>query len=407
MYKTREELIAALGVEQMPALFGARFDEVMAAYEKEGVPFLQDAFLDGLQACWGIWRRAFDFVKKAAKRVRKNDLLARYSLLLYHMQLDNDHRGEISIKPLPRGGEGEESDFEMATLFSQIAFIPDMVAYHEAHGLPRDILADTLNDCFEEPILVCRDCFGRDGSHPRCFPWNQIYMNYRILRVGVLNFELRHRFTSAVTVFENAVGERVILANGRDIAPGGQLSASAGQGEVAFHAEITETDSDFEGYAADPVRAVYASTPVRLDKREWRAVLRAEDDILNVHIPSHVALTRENVDAALVRAWKVLRACYPEYAPKCFACFSWLLDPQLKQFLKPDSNLVAFQERYRLFALASCGSDVREFLFKKPVDRIEDFCEDTSLQRAVKAHYLKGNYIYAQGGVIFPHREET
>jgi hypothetical protein len=45
---------------------------------------------------------------------------------------------------------------------------------------------------------------------------------------------------------------------------------------------------------------------------------------------------------------------------------------------------------------------VYEFLFKKPAARLEDLCEDTSLQRAVKAHYLKGNYIYAQGGVILP-----
>ena len=32
----------------------------------------------------------------------------------------------------------------------------------------------------------------------------------------------------------------------------------------------------------------------------------------------------------------------------------------------------------------------------------EELCEDTSLQRAVKAHYLGGKYIYAQGGMFFP-----
>jgi hypothetical protein len=290
----------------------------------------------------------------------------------------------------------------MAAYFSQLAFAPDIVSYHRAHHLPEDILADTLNDLYEEPILVCRDCFGRDGAHPRCFGWNQIYMNYRILRVGVLNFELRHRFTSAVTVFESSTGEHVILANGRGIAHDGQMAGSAGRERAAFHAEITETDTYFEGYAADPVNAVYASTPTRLAKPAWRAVLRAEDDVLDIHIPSHVALTKENVDASLSRAWEVLRTCYPEYAPKCFVCFSWLLDPQLRQFLKPDSNLLAFQGRYLLFALKSCGTDVYEFLFKKPAARLEYLCEDTSLQRAVKAHYLKGNYIYAQGGVILP-----
>ena len=34
MYKTREEFIAALGVAEMPELFGARFAESVAEYEK-------------------------------------------------------------------------------------------------------------------------------------------------------------------------------------------------------------------------------------------------------------------------------------------------------------------------------------------------------------------------------------
>lgn len=402
MYRNREEFIAALGVAEMPALFGARYDEVMAEYEKEGVFFLEDAFIGQLQSTYHIFRQKYDFVKSAAERVRKNDFLARYSLLLYHMQRDNNHAGEIYLKKFPLGDGSNPADFEMAAYFSQLVFAPDVAAYHLVHNVPEDIIEDTLSDLYEEPILVCNDCFGRDGCHPRCFGWNQIYMNYRILRVGVLNFELRDHFTSAVTVFENGKGERITLANGRDIAPNGQMAGSAGCEETLFHAAITETEEYFEGYAADSENAVYASTPVRLDKKEWHAVLQEENGILSVHIPSHVPLTKENADAAYARAWEVLPKCYPAYGAKAFACFSWLLDPQLKQFLKPTSNLVAFQNKYHRFAMKSGGTDVREFLFKKPVSRIEDFCEDTSLQRAVKAHYLSGNYIYAQGGYFFP-----
>ena len=402
MYATREEFIKALGVEEMPELFGARFAETMAEYEEQGVPYLADEFVQKLQNTYGLFRQKYDYVRSALKRVRGNAFLARYSLLLYHMQRDNDHAGEIYFKKFPVGDGSAPADFEMAAYFSQLAFAEDIADHHRAHGVPEDIILDTLNDLYEAPIIVCRDCFGRDGAHPRCFGWNQIYLNYRILRVGVLNFELRHRFTSAVTVFQNGKNECMILANGRDIAKGGQMTGSAGFEDVAFHAALTETDQYFEGYAADPENAIYANVPVRLDKHEWRVALAAEDDILNVHIPSHVPLTKENVEASYARAWEVLRACYPEYAPKCFACFSWLMDPQLKQFLRPASNLVAFQERYLRFAMKSGGTDVYSFLFKKPVSNNEELCEDTSLQRAVKAHYLNGKYIYAQGGVFFP-----
>ena len=402
MYKDREEFIAALGVAEMPALFGARFAETMAEYEKNSVFYLEDAFLADLQSTYHLFHQKYDYVKLAAKRVRKNAFLAQYYLQLYHMQRDNDHSGEIYLKKFPYGDGENPADYEMAAFFSQLAFAKDIAAHHLAHGVPEDIVLDTLNDLYEEPILVCNDCLGRDGAHPRCFGWNQIYMNYRILRVGVLNFELRDHFTSAVTVLKNGKNECVILANDRDVAPSGQIAGSAGCEETLFHAAITETEDYFEGYAADPVNAVYASTPVRLDKKEWRVVLQRENGILNVHIPSHVALTKENVDASYARAWAVLPKCYPAYGAGVFTCFSWLLDPQLKQFLKPTSNLVAFQNKYHRFAMKSGGTDVYSFLFKKPVEKNEDLCEDTSLQRAVKAHYLSGKYIYAQGGFFFP-----
>ncbi len=402
MYKTREEFIEALGVTEMPTLFGARFEETMAEYEKNGVFYLQDAFLEELQNTYRIFDEKYDYVKSALKRVRSNAFVAQFSLLLHHMLLDNQHNGEIYLKKFPYGDGTNPADYEMAALFAELALSEDLAGYHRAHGVPEDIIAATLKDMFEAPVIVCNDCFGRDGAHPRCFGWNQIYLNYRILRVGVLNFELRDHFTSAVTVFENGKKERIALANDKDIATNGQIVGSAGCEETLFHAAITETDEYYEGYAADPVNAVYASTPVRLDKKEWRVALQRENGILNVHIPSHVPLTPENADAAYARAWEVLPKCYPEFGVKVIACFSWLLDPQLKQFLKPDSNLVAFQNKYHRFSMKSGGTDVYSFLFKKPVEKNEDLCEDTSLQRAVKAHYLSGKYIYAQGGYFFP-----
>lgn len=402
MYMSREEFIKALGVAEMPALFGARYEETMAEYEKNGVFFLEESYIERLQSTFHMYRKKYEYVKSAAKRVRENDFLARYSLLLYHMQLDNNHNGEIYFKKFPYGDGKNPADFEMAAHFSQLAFAEDVASYHRAHGVPEDIVLDTLNDLYEAGLIVCVDCFEREGMNPRCFGWNQIYMNYRILRIGVLAFELRDHFTSAVTVFENGKKERIVLANDKDIAPNGQIAGSAGCEEVAFHAAITETDEYFEGYAADPENAVYASTPVRLDKKEWRAVLQRENGIINVHIPSHVPLTPENANAAYARAWEVLPKCYPAFGAKVFTCFSWLLDPQLKQFLKPTSNLVAFQNKYHRFAMKAVGTDVYAFLFKKPVEKNEDLCEDTSLQRAVKAHYLSGKYIYAQGGYFFP-----
>ena len=130
-------------------------------------------------------------------------------------------------------------------------------------------------------------------------------------------------------------------------------------------------------------------------------VLSESDSILNVHIPSSVSITPENTEASYCRAAEVVAACFPEFRPKAFACFSWLLDPQMRGMLKPTSNVLAFQSRYQRFAVKCGGQAVHSFLFRKPVERIEDWVEDTSLQRIVKQHYLNGGYIYEPGGVFF------
>ena len=400
--QTREEFVKALGVTQMPELFGVEFEKTMRIYDEQGVWFLQDGFVAQLQEEFGIFRVKYDFVKKALKRVRENELLARYALLLYEMQkAAHVELKEIKLKEYPHGAPESHADYEMAALFSQLAFAPDIAAYHRAHGVPEDVIEDTLNDCFECGILVCNDCFDRDGCHPRCFGWNQLYINYKILRIGVLNFEMRNRFTSAATVFGSRKGEYVVLANGQEIAPNGQMAESVGCTGVAYHADIIETDAYYEGHAADPVFAVYGEEPVRLDKNEWSVVLSENDPILNVHIPSSVSITPENTEIAYRRAAEVVSASFPEFCPKAFACFSWLLDPQLRDMLKPTSNVLAFQSRYQLFARKCDGMAVHSFLFRKPVTRIEDWVEDTSLQRTVKAHYLAGGYIYEPGGVFF------
>ena len=90
MYSSKEKFIEALGVSTMPELFGARFEETMREYEEKGVFFLEESYIDSLQDKYNLFPEKYDFVKKSAKRVRENDLLARYSLLLEHMLRDKN-----------------------------------------------------------------------------------------------------------------------------------------------------------------------------------------------------------------------------------------------------------------------------------------------------------------------------
>ncbi len=78
------------------------------------------------------------------------------------------------------------------------------------------------------------------------------------------------------------------------------------------------------------------------------------------------------------------------------------MDPQLRLLLRPDANLVAFQSKYTVFPSKSSGKAVFRFVFEMPDSSPQDWPETTSLERALKKHYLSGHYIYEPGGFFFP-----
>lgn len=412
MYKSREEFISALGVSKMPELFGARFDETMAQYEREGVFFLEDRFIADIQKKYNIFKEKYDFVMSSAKRVRENEFLARYSLLLYHMLCDKESDALLYLKEAPKAAEEPlKTDYEMAAFFTHLALTPRVVEYYRAHRVPDEIICDTLNDYLEGAIFVCNDYQHRDGYEVmRSFNWNQLFTNCKCIRIGVLNFEMSSTMpTKNIKAFKNKNGEYKILINGRDISASGYISGTAGHEDVSYHAEITEGDEYFEGYVVDTLNARATGEKIRLDKREWTLALSPEDNVIDVHIPIGVDLSVQNMETAYKRAVKVFAECFPEFKPKAFVCFSWLMDPQLRDMLSPESKIIAFQSKFLRFPMKTNGDGACIFLFKNPLSKkydIPNLAENTSLQRKVKRHYLDGKYIYDHGGVFFEYLED-
>ena len=403
MKYTRESFIKALGVSTMPDDFGKNFEKTMEEYDREGASYLSDEFIDAIQNEFEVYKEKYDFVKKEAKRVRENDLLARYSMLMKQMMVDKDEFALLTLPEVPVGKTVEETvDLEMAAYFGQFAFIPEMVEFYRRRGVPERIIADTLSDSFEGGIKVCYGRFGRDGYETnRSFMWNQHYLGHRILRIGVLNFELRQRFTDAARVFVNTKGEYKLLSNNQSVSARGEVTGSAADPDEAFVAEYRETETAYEGYEIDTVNSKVTNNKVTLPKSEWRIAVDEGDSVINVHIPESGGFNRENIEAAYRECYDVFTKCFPEFKPKAFTCFSWLMEPRLRELLGDSSNIVGFQSKYLRFPRKSGGKAVYTFLFRvDPDTKVEDFPENSSLQRKVKALYLNGEYIYEPCGVF-------
>ena len=117
--------------------------------------------------------------------------------------------------------------------------------------------------------------------------------------------------------------------------------------------------------------------------------------VIDLHIPESGPMTPQAVDASLDQA----RAFFPRHFPDehytAFACGSWLLDPQLAEYLPEDSNIVRFQRRFELEPYEEpegldADVEVLRFVFRSLTTPLDQLPRRTVLQRAVVDHLKAG-----------------
>lgn len=122
--------------------------------------------------------------------------------------------------------------------------------------------------------------------------------------------------------------------------------------------------------------------------------------VLGVHIPADGGpMSPDACAASIARAREFFPRHFPRRfggAPPVFTCASWLLDPRLAEFLRPDANIVAFQKLFTLLpvepkATERGESDVLRFVF----DRVGDtdtatLPRDSTLRRILAEGFADG-----------------
>jgi hypothetical protein len=114
---------------------------------------------------------------------------------------------------------------------------------------------------------------------------------------------------------------------------------------------------------------------------------------LGIHIPESGPLTPAACDDALAQAQPFFARYFAETPTRLAICTSWLLDPQLADYLEPDSNILRFQRRFTLVSEGNDGdADVLRFVFHRIAPNIDDLSQRTTLERAIVAHVRAGGH---------------
>ena len=136
----------------------------------------------------------------------------------------------------------------------------------------------------------------------------------------------------------------------------------------------------------------------RIGQLEYELTTRENMPIVSLHIPTDVDL-RPNVLIPDIRAGlQELYRIFPEYVDKPVYCHSWLMSSLLRDLLPEDSNILRFQELFDISQDTKPGNSVILWVFKNPGLSPEEYPENTSLQRKLKAFFLNGGQFYEGKG---------
>lgn len=138
---------------------------------------------------------------------------------------------------------------------------------------------------------------------------------------------------------------------------------------------------------------------------------RGQSVDLFVHVPAGDRLNPAACDQSFADALAFMHNHFPERAVSRFKCRSWLLDPQLAEYLPATSNILSFQRRFELAAntVADVADhELLEYVFNlshtgKIGDTVLDkLPQNSQLQRAYVQHLRSGRHWHARSGWIEP-----
>ncbi len=261
---------------------------------------------------------------------------------------------------------------------------------------------DAVLDVYKTQISKNREVSGTFG-------FNGYY------RMATVNMMRPTRYTLGRLVFEVAAFDYPfeIYRNKKDgstvpvALPGfryledGRQAAREYAGEC-FEPTLEVTDTQVRGYAFDG-EGHLDFNPVTLSLADYEKVAGKGHDGISVHIPKGGRMTPEAVADAFRQAKGFFPRHYPEKDFKVYFCSSWLMDTGMKEFLSPETNILKFQNGFRVVL-----TGVNTFSLHWHIFGVEQFCplEElkpvNSFQQTFLDRAKAGKTMYSGCGYILP-----
>lgn len=371
--------------------------------------WLTEEFIHTMHRKYGVLKLTYEPLLAALPSVTENEDLCLLAKTVYHiLETKLGFSKAFTHFEMPDAPKGTQNTigYDCFIAFPILGHI--MLSWHElsARGIPDEVCTASLM-IFDELY----NGFSKKAGRP-AFPIDYfklygaaIYVNSLI--IGRLRFEMKKGAGRSAHIFKSRNGEYLPLMNGVSVHRSGQVLGSYGCEDdcASYPADFLETEASYEGYSVDSATGLVQKVRTILQKDKWSQVFSEEDDVIAVHIPYGGKLDREICQKSYADAREIFSRCYPERDFKCFLITCWMLSPELKSILPPESGILAFGEPYLIFPVKSRSLDAFHYVYAIEASDVSEIDianlpETNTLTRGVKKKSLEGKYIYEYGGFL-------
>lgn len=144
----------------------------------------------------------------------------------------------------------------------------------------------------------------------------------------------------------------------------------------------------------------HANQNIATSMREHGIEATEQTNVLAIHIPDFMGpIDHDACSDSLEQSVEFFGTYFPDWPVRYGVCSSWLLDPQLKDILRPNSNIIQFQDRFTIAEGVSDSNEaIMQFVFGKHVKDIDSIDPQSSLERGIITHLKEGKSWHSRQG---------
>lgn len=357
------------------------------------------ALIEHLQQKFDFFGDYYEAVKKSWAALEQDKKRKAWVDAASLYMLDHDYEDVVKL-PVPKPDGTLAGD--LLSLFIHLPSIEKAYEGYIKRGFSAEFAMSYIKRYYGSLKHVSEKVVGRPALNGVFYRWLCLYTKTRMFDTHGFDFEL-HRFQEGYILRNKENGQILPCSVNQMLHRSGLPLGCAGAEDPkgAVEACFQETECAYLGHPVEDYR--FSLEKNLYPKTVWELAVQPGDFTIVVHIGKNPDISPENFCSAIEIAKKIARERYGDMRPKMLSTHSWLLCPELENMLRPDAKILSFARNFIRFPLSNAsGKSVFGFVFPygAHLRPLEELPEDTSLMRALKAHYLAGGCILDYNGVI-------